>query len=54
MLLRGIEPRLSRPQRDVLPLYYNSLNYNMPRPGIEPGATAWKAVMLPLHHQGLI
>ena len=24
----------------------------MPRPGIEPGAAAWKAAMLPLHHRG--
>lgn len=24
----------------------------MPQPGIEPEAIAWKATMLPLHHQG--
>ncbi len=42
----------SRPlvyKTNALPLSYKG---NMPQPGIEPGAPAWKADMLPLHHQG--
>ena len=31
-------------------LSYKELKLFLHTPGIEPGATAWKAVMLPLHH----
>ena len=38
----------SRYKRDALPLCYSG---TLRRPGIEPGAIAWKATMLPLHYR---
>lgn len=51
--LRGIEPRLSEPESDVMPLDHNPVKLER-AVGIEPTPTGWKPIMLAVKHQARV